>query len=73
MSSSLWDTVEYRHNIVKLLKEREIKNETGKILSGHFQFTGPMLQRLGLEKQLEGHEGCVNCLQWSTDGKYVFE
>lgn len=64
-----WDTVDVNQNIVKLLYNRQRKQEVGKKLQQHFQFSSSLLQRLGVEKELEGHEGCVNCLQWSADGK----
>lgn len=30
--------------------------------------TRNLVDRLGLEKELHGHMGCVNCLEWSKDG-----
>lgn len=30
--------------------------------------TQSMIDRLGLEKELNGHMGCVNCLEWNHDG-----
>lgn len=27
------------------------------------------IHRLGLEKELVGHRGCVNCLEWSENGQ----
>lgn len=30
--------------------------------------TRSMIDRLGLEKELRGHMGCVNCLEWNRDG-----
>ncbi|PIK59155.1 putative WD and tetratricopeptide repeats protein 1, partial [Apostichopus japonicus] len=30
-----------------------------------------MIHRLGLEKELEGHRGCVNCLEWNHDGSLL--
>lgn len=30
--------------------------------------TRSMIDRLGLEKELHGHMGCVNCLEWNYDG-----
>ncbi|KAB0795042.1 hypothetical protein PPYR_04829 [Photinus pyralis] len=56
-------------NIVKLLQGREKKAEIGNILQQHSQFTDALIKRLGLEHELEGHQGCVNCLQWSSDGR----
>ncbi len=35
------------------------------------QVTHDLVQRLGLEKTLEGHDGCVNCLQWSDNGQIL--
>lgn len=64
-----WDTVDINYNIVKLLNGRERKQEIGKKLELNYQFASTLLKRLGLEKELEGHDGCVNCLQWSSNGK----
>ena len=36
-----------------------------------YQVTPSSIERLGLETQLEGHRGCVNCLQWSSDGNLL--
>jgi WD40 repeat protein len=30
-----------------------------------------LIDRLGLERTLEGHTGCVNCLQWSFNGEIL--
>lgn len=30
--------------------------------------TRSMIDRLGLEKELHGHMGCVNCLEWNSTG-----
>jgi WD and tetratricopeptide repeat-containing protein 1 len=34
--------------------------------------TENLISRLGLEKELAGHSGCVNCLEWNESGQYVF-
>ncbi len=31
----------------------------------NYQVTRSFIDRLGLDKQLKGHDGCVNCIQWS--------
>ena len=36
--------------------------------SRRYHFTGSMVLRLGLQSELEGHSGCVNCLQWNRRG-----
>ncbi|CAH0553060.1 unnamed protein product [Brassicogethes aeneus] len=61
----------YRKNFLKLLQYREICAESGKVLKHHSQFTTSLVKRLGLEYELEGHKGCVNCLQWTPDGKHL--
>ncbi|XP_050348360.1 WD and tetratricopeptide repeats protein 1 isoform X2 [Nymphalis io] len=33
--------------------------------------TRNMIDRLGLEKELHGHMGCVNCLEWNSDGSVL--
>jgi len=33
-----------------------------------FQVNLPLARRLGLEEELEGHTGCVNCLDWNEGG-----
>ena len=35
------------------------------------QVTKEFIERLGLENQLIGHEGCVNCVQWSDNGELL--
>ncbi len=33
------------------------------------QVSENLVKRIGLEKELEGHTGCVNCLEWSERGE----
>ena len=33
--------------------------------------THEFIERLGLNKQLVAHDGCVNCVQWSEDGELL--
>ncbi|KAK2710929.1 WD and tetratricopeptide repeats protein 1-like isoform X2 [Artemia franciscana] len=35
------------------------------------QVTPELIDRLGLEAELEGHEGCVNCIDWDYTGQYI--
>lgn len=63
------NTTESNHNIVNYLHSRENHWSSAKLLRKNFQFTTPLLKRLTLECQLDGHSGCVNCLEWSSDGK----
>lgn len=59
-------------NITAHINERCV--EAGK-LKKQFQHTNhvneSMIHRLGLEKELEGHRGCVNCLEWNHDGSLL--
>ncbi|NXP34239.1 WDTC1 protein, partial [Leiothrix lutea] len=34
----------------------------------HYHVTDPFIRRLGLEAELQGHSGCVNCLEWNEKG-----
>lgn len=43
---------------------------THKILQ-KLHVTENLISRLGLEKELIGHSGCVNCLEWNESGQYV--
>lgn len=63
-----WKT---KRDFLRLLQYRENAIDGSKIFKEHSQFTESLLKRLGLEFELPGHTGCVNCLQWSPDGKYV--
>lgn len=58
-----------RSALPRLLRERETKGES---VSSEFQrqchLTPDLVERLGLEKELEGHSGCVNCIEWSYSG-----
>nr|CAD7571785.1 unnamed protein product [Timema californicum] len=58
-------------NIVQLVKQREIKDCTSYRLQQGLHVTEDFVKRLGLEKELEGHNGCVNCLEWSQDGRIL--
>ncbi|XP_078538739.1 WD and tetratricopeptide repeats protein 1 isoform X1 [Lissotriton helveticus] len=55
-------------NIAQDLINRQIK-ETGAVrFERYYHVTDPFVQRLGLEAELQGHSGCVNCLQWNQKG-----
>ncbi|KAJ8985072.1 hypothetical protein NQ317_019756 [Molorchus minor] len=60
-----------KRDILKLLQYRENSAEASKFFKQHCQFTDSLIKRLGLEFELEGHQGCVNCLQWTPDGKHL--
>ncbi|XP_022905500.1 WD and tetratricopeptide repeats protein 1 [Onthophagus taurus] len=64
-------TSESNRNIVNLLSSRQKDANKAKKVEQNCQFTEPLIRRLGLEKELEGHQGCVNCLEWSSDGRVL--
>ncbi|GFR72219.1 WD and tetratricopeptide repeats protein 1 [Elysia marginata] len=51
--------------------EREIKNGVHLRFQRREQVTEALVKRLGLEKELEGHGGCVNCLEWNSSGSLL--
>lgn len=38
-------------------------------VSQKLHVTENLISRLGLEKELVGHTGCVNCLEWNESGQ----
>lgn len=59
------------YDVLKLLRGREVYPEYANVVQKQCHFTEHLLKRLGLEYELKGHEGCVNCLQWSADGRHL--
>uniref|UniRef100_A0A6P7FJM8 WD and tetratricopeptide repeats protein 1-like n=1 Tax=Diabrotica virgifera virgifera TaxID=50390 RepID=A0A6P7FJM8_DIAVI len=58
-----------KRDFLKLLQSRETNAETSKFFKQHSQFTDSLIKRLGLEFELLGHQGCVNCLEWTPNGE----
>lgn len=52
---------------VGLTSARE-RGDTGREFESRLRVTRSTIDRLGLEKELRGHAGCVNCLEWNKDG-----
>lgn len=52
---------------VGLTAARE-RGEIDRKFQNKLTVTRSMIDRLGLEKELNGHMGCVNCLEWNSDG-----
>ncbi|XP_076250174.1 WD and tetratricopeptide repeats protein 1-like isoform X2 [Rhynchophorus ferrugineus] len=67
----LMEKARSRKSLIKLLQYRESRGDCCKYLKEHCQFTDSLVRRLGLEHELQGHQGCVNCLQWTSDGRYL--
>lgn len=58
-------------NIPNVLKARETKDGVNKFYQSKLQVYDKLVKRLGLEIELQGHEGCVNCLEWNQDGSLL--
>ncbi|XP_071955811.1 WD and tetratricopeptide repeats protein 1-like [Antedon mediterranea] len=55
-------------NIVRKLRNRQFQAKDHTDFQRTQQVTSKLVSRLGLEKELEGHSGCVNCLEWNSKG-----
>lgn len=58
-----------RLNLPQMIQYRETDRDGSKHLQQNCHFSFDLIKRLGVQHELKGHEGCVNCLQWSTDGR----
>lgn len=58
----------FNQGTLKRKLQREIDDGQCISFQRTFQVTQDMIHRLGLEKELEGHQGCVNCLEWNEKG-----
>ncbi|XP_013100604.2 WD and tetratricopeptide repeats protein 1 isoform X1 [Stomoxys calcitrans] len=59
------------NNIGHLLHDRMLYTDFGSQVRRRLQASPPFLQRLELDSVLKGHEGCVNCLEWSSCGRIL--
>lgn len=57
-------------NIINILKERECNNITEQRIK-NLQTFEPFIDRLELQTKLAGHDGCVNCLEFNTQGNIL--
>lgn len=56
-------------NITRDIIHRQIKERGALGFERHYHVTDPFIRRLGLEAELQGHSGCVNCLEWNEKGE----
>lgn len=61
----------WNDSVLNLIKTREIDDNIGRRIQKRLHVTEDLVQRLGLEKELEGHTGCVNCLEWNSTGQLL--
>ncbi|XP_075440757.1 WD and tetratricopeptide repeats protein 1-like [Ascaphus truei] len=57
-----------RVNITQDLVHRQIRERGARSFQRRYHVTDPFIRRLGLEAELQGHSGCVNCLEWNEKG-----
>lgn len=57
-------------NIVNVLQAREQQNITAQKIK-NLQTFEPFIDRLELQTKLIGHDGCVNCLEFTSNGKLL--
>ncbi|EFN75923.1 WD and tetratricopeptide repeats protein 1 [Harpegnathos saltator] len=59
------------YRVLDLVRQREIHDIVPYTIQQKLQVTGNLISRLGLEKELNGHTGCVNCLEWNESGQIL--
>lgn len=57
-----------RQNILQLIRDRELNDHIRTKYALKSNLNYKCISKLGLLTQLEGHQGCVNCLQWNESG-----
>ncbi|XP_061772113.1 WD and tetratricopeptide repeats protein 1 [Nerophis ophidion] len=55
-------------NITRDILHRQIRDKRATGFQRFYHVTDPLIKRLGLEAELQGHTGCVNCLEWNEHG-----
>ncbi|KAL5285981.1 WDTC1 family protein [Megaselia abdita] len=59
-------------NTTNLIRNREYFSSQYEVFfKQKSKFSSHFIDRLDLESVLKGHTGCVNCLEWSVDGKIL--
>uniref|UniRef100_T1HZG6 WD_REPEATS_REGION domain-containing protein n=1 Tax=Rhodnius prolixus TaxID=13249 RepID=T1HZG6_RHOPR len=59
----------HTYSVPQFLRERELDARTCLPLQRRLHVTTDFINRLSLEKELDGHTGCVNCLEWDAHGR----
>ncbi|EZA60494.1 hypothetical protein DMN91_010896 [Ooceraea biroi] len=59
------------YRILDLVRQREIHDSVTHTILQKLYVTESLISRLGLEKELYGHSGCVNCLEWNETGQIL--
>ncbi|XVF39609.1 hypothetical protein PTKIN_Ptkin01aG0047400 [Pterospermum kingtungense] len=59
-------------NVHNILESRHIDIRQNRLDVDHrLQMHSSLIQRLSLEQELEGHQGCVNALAWNSNGSLL--
>lgn len=60
-----------RQSLLQLQRHREIQNVSWQSFARQNQMTRSLVSRLGVIKELEGHRGCVNCIEFNSEGSLL--
>ncbi|XP_015113743.1 WD and tetratricopeptide repeats protein 1 [Diachasma alloeum] len=71
MESSFSRGISKEKRLIELLRLRETHESLARTVRRKLHVTDNLISRLGLEKELEGHKGCVNCLEWNKTGEML--
>ncbi|XP_011304598.1 WD and tetratricopeptide repeats protein 1 [Fopius arisanus] len=63
--------IDREKRLIELLRLRETHESLSRTVSRKLHVADSLISRLGLEKELEGHKGCVNCLEWNSTGEIL--
>ncbi|XP_049781541.1 WD and tetratricopeptide repeats protein 1-like isoform X1 [Schistocerca cancellata] len=58
-------------NIAQFVRQREIRETVARHFQQKLHVTDTLVRRLELEATLQGHNGCVNCLEWNAAGSVL--
>lgn len=59
----------HTYSIPQFLRVRELDERNCRPFQKRLHVTTDFIKRLSLEKELDGHTGCVNCLEWDAQGR----
>ncbi|XP_066969854.1 WD and tetratricopeptide repeats protein 1-like isoform X4 [Macrobrachium rosenbergii] len=60
-----------RQSLLQLQRHREIQDVSWQSFARQNQMTRSLVSRLGIIKSLEGHRGCVNCIEFNSEGNLL--
>ncbi|XP_046437062.1 WD and tetratricopeptide repeats protein 1-like [Daphnia pulex] len=57
--------------VMRYLRSKEINDSLRLVHQSKLSSMKSLIDRLGLDYELTGHGGCVNCLEWNSDGSIL--